>query len=173
MEENTTQAKVCNGCQVSKPLDEFAVIATRKSGRGARCKECEKERRRQYRLKNPDKIRALALAYRASGKAKERNRVYTKRYPDRVKAWKRAWRVRDRGQTDRRYTRRHPEKYRAHVAVMMAVRSGKLLQQSCEVCGNSKAEAHHDDYSKPLDVRWLCCTHHREHHRKLKSLAIV
>ena len=46
-----------------------------------------------------------------------------------------------------------------------AVRSGKLHEYPCEVCGNVKVEAHHDDYYKPLDVRWLCRKHHQEHHK--------
>jgi ribosomal protein S27AE len=41
-----------------------------------------------------------------------------------------------------------------------------LIKQPCEVCGNLKAQAHHDDYSKPLQVRWLCQKHHTEHHQK-------
>ena len=40
-----------------------------------------------------------------------------------------------------------------------------MTRQPCEVCGNAKAQAHHDDYGKPLDVRWLCTTHHAEWHR--------
>lgn len=46
-----------------------------------------------------------------------------------------------------------------------AVRYGKLLRQPCEVCGEAKTEGHHSDYSKPLDVRWLCRLHHIELHR--------
>lgn len=45
-----------------------------------------------------------------------------------------------------------------------AVASGRLVKAPCEVCGASKVEAHHDDYSQPLAVRWLCHTHHREYH---------
>lgn len=46
------------------------------------------------------------------------------------------------------------------------IRKGDLIKLPCEVCGtNEKVEAHHDDYSKPLDVRWLCRKHHQEHHR--------
>jgi len=46
------------------------------------------------------------------------------------------------------------------------IRSGKLIKQCCEVCLTEKnVQAHHDDYNKPLDVRWLCIKHHAEHHR--------
>jgi hypothetical protein len=49
-----------------------------------------------------------------------------------------------------------------------AIRSGKLKRLPCEVCGNLKSHAHHDDYSKPLDVRFLCDPHHREHHLAIR-----
>lgn len=51
-----------------------------------------------------------------------------------------------------------------------AIRSGILLRMPCEVCKEIKSEAHHDDYDKPLDVRWLCRKHHGEHHRTLKEI---
>jgi ribosomal protein S27AE len=38
----------------------------------------------------------------------------------------------------------------------------------CSKCG-AKAQAHHDDYKKPLDVRWLCPKHHGEHHRNVRD----
>lgn len=42
-------------------------------------------------------------------------------------------------------------------------RRGKLIEQPCEVCGG-KAEMHHEDYDRPLDVRWLCRKHHMAEH---------
>ena len=42
-------------------------------------------------------------------------------------------------------------------------RRGKLIPQPCEVCGD-KAQKHHDDYSKPLQVRWLCRWCHTQLH---------
>ncbi len=50
------------------------------------------------------------------------------------------------------------------------IKSGKLIRQPCEVCGEVKVEAHHDDYSKPFEVRWLCGNHHREHHMMQRRL---
>lgn len=47
-------------------------------------------------------------------------------------------------------------------------RRGKIVRQPCEVCGAALAEKHHDDYSKPLQLRWFCRRHHLEHERKLK-----
>jgi len=42
-----------------------------------------------------------------------------------------------------------------------AIRDGLITKKDCEICGR-KSQAHHDDYSKPLDVRWLCFYHHRK-----------
>lgn len=53
-----------------------------------------------------------------------------------------------------------------------AVRNGKLKRLPCEKCGESKSHGHHEDYSKPLDVIWLCAIHHKERHTELRSLGI-
>jgi hypothetical protein len=58
----------------------------------------------------------------------------------------------------------NPEKYKAHNAVNNAVRDGKLKQQPCFMCNSDKAHAHHVDYSKPLDVIWLCAGCHQTQH---------
>jgi DNA-directed RNA polymerase subunit RPC12/RpoP len=47
----------------------------------------------------------------------------------------------------------------------MAVRYGHIEKKPCEVCGSSKVEMHHDDYNKPLEVKFLCRIHHREAHK--------
>lgn len=46
-----------------------------------------------------------------------------------------------------------------------AQRRGQLTPQPCERCGNAQAEKHHKDYSKPLEVQWLCRACHRELHK--------
>lgn len=48
--------------------------------------------------------------------------------------------------------------------VYYAVRR-KLKRQPCGICGDERAQAHHHDYSKPLDVTWLCAYHHAQEHK--------
>lgn len=45
----------------------------------------------------------------------------------------------------------------------IAAELGIIKRQPCEVCGDPKVQAHHTDYAKPLEVRWLCKTHHQSH----------
>ena len=59
-----------------------------------------------------------------------------------------------------------PNKNKAHAAVAKAIREGKLVRLPCEKCGNRKSLAHHTDYSKQLEVMWLCAMCHREWHRE-------
>jgi len=55
---------------------------------------------------------------------------------------------------------RNIHKYRARALAYSALKSGRLQRQPCEVCGATRVETHHEDYSKPLVVRWLCRPHH-------------
>jgi hypothetical protein len=50
-----------------------------------------------------------------------------------------------------------------------AVYAGILEKTPCEICGNPTTEGHHDDYNKPLEVRWLCKKHHVEYHKQQKK----
>jgi len=50
-----------------------------------------------------------------------------------------------------------------------AVRGKRVLPMPCLVCGKD-AEAHHPDYSQPLDVIWLCDTHHKEVHKMARQM---
>ena len=61
---------------------------------------------------------------------------------------------------------------KTQTAVNLAILRGDLVRQPCEVCGKSKGHAHHDDYSQPLKVRWLCPAHHRQHHARVAERPI-
>jgi len=64
------------------------------------------------------------------------------------------------------WEKRNPEKVTARLLVYAALKKGILYKAPCEVCGSKKVQGHHEDYSKPLKVRWLCPKHHKMEHRK-------
>ncbi len=70
----------------------------------------------------------------------------------------------------REFTEYQKMRHKAVSYLTVYVKRGKIKKGNCEVCSSDKnVEAHHDDYSKPLDVRWLCRKHHRELHKNLKK----
>ena len=70
------------------------------------------------------------------------------------------------------YNAKHPERLPANEAVTRAIKSGDLVRMPCAVCGYSAARsnAHHPDYSRPLEVIWLCAKHHNLLHTRLEKL---
>lgn len=131
--------KKCNTCGLTKPLDDYYKQPKAADGHQGRCKECAK--------------RAVRINYRekrSQYQAYERTRAQD---PERK---------RKAGEYQRK--RRNEGKTSARDAVNNAVRDGRLVPQTCEVCGSEKVQAHHEDYSKPLEVMWLCFEHHRARH---------
>ena len=64
------------------------------------------------------------------------------------------------------YKKKYRSKISARKKVYKAIKAGRLIRQPCEKCSTTEdIQAHHDDYSKPFDVRWLCREHHLEWHR--------
>ncbi len=69
---------------------------------------------------------------------------------------------------------------KARKIVNRAIYRKTLERKPCEVCGifgvdakgTTLLEAHHDDYNKPLEVRWLCVKHHREWHKHNVAIPI-
>lgn len=67
------------------------------------------------------------------------------------------------------WAKRNREKTRAHYAVHRALKSGELVRQPCAVCSSPDSESHHPDYSRPLEVVWLCRPHHVAVHVELNA----
>jgi hypothetical protein len=57
-------------------------------------------------------------------------------------------------------------KHEARWKLNRAIAAGRVLRKPCEVCGSAGSQGHHTDYSKPLDVMWLCPVHHAAEHAK-------
>jgi len=63
-----------------------------------------------------------------------------------------------------RHRARHPDRIYARNMITRLIGKGVISRQPCSTCGSPNAQAHHEDYSKPLDITWLCYDHHMAHH---------
>lgn len=139
--------KTCFKCDRTLPLTEFYRHPRMADGHVGKCKACARADVSAYAQENPDVIRKRKLDYSRTeaGKAVLR-RSYAKR---KVK---------------------HPDRLKVNGIVGNAMKLGKLTPLPCFVCGAAKTEGHHADYSRPLDVVWLCKKHHVEVHQLAKQL---
>ena len=166
------EAKVCTGCSKEHPLSNFYKRRESRDGHRADCKNCVDAKNRKYVERNKEAITAYKKQY-AEDNAEQIVQYRQKWYDDNkedIKARVNQYSQTPRGQEVRKqasnsWLQRHPEKKKASQAVNNAIRDGRLVRQLCEVCGE-KAQGHHEDYDKPLEVRWLCSTHHAELHRQ-------
>jgi transposase len=66
----------------------------------------------------------------------------------------------------KKYSKENPEKIKAHNLAKYYINIPK--NQLCEICNKNKAkEKHHEDYSKPLEIKFLCVSCHQKLHREL------
>lgn len=153
--------KTCTGCNLEKPLDAYYSHPNTADGYASKCKDCAKAIVRAARAKNKEH-------YKAFDKARA-NR------PDRIAA-RAAYMETEQGKAAaqrarKAYINKAPERRAAHVLVGNAVRDGRLHPwPACAVpdCDCNKTEAHHPDYSRPLDVVWLCSAHHKQAHALMR-----
>lgn len=147
--------KKCNQCGQAYSLANFYKHPAMGDGHLGKCKECVKANVRANYRKNREHYRRYERERANLPHRVELRNAYAQTAEGRVAARR----------ARRRYFERNPEKRRAHIMTGNAIRSGRLKRQPCEVCGDTRVHAHHDDYAKPLDVRWLCPRHHAEHHK--------
>lgn len=132
------------------------------------------ESARKYREANREKINQKARQHRDINREIERERVrvavakFRKTKPGRYYEIQRKYDLANpekRLIKSKRYQVKFPLKLKAQSLVNQAIRRGELIRQSCVCCGKENAEAHHSDYTKPLDVQWLCKKHHVAWHK--------
>ena len=134
--------KKCYSCGENKPLEDLKKDKRCSNGRISLCKKCHNLSSREFAKNHRDKETERLLNWRK--KNREHVNAQALRYQ----------------QTEIGKIRKS-----AHDKVYRAIRTGKLNKQPCEICGEN-AHAHHEDYAKPLEVNWLCRSHHAERHQK-------
>lgn len=105
----------------------------------------------------------MRITCKVCGSYLELNRIYIKVYcKDCENAYQRRYM--------KSYVPRVPqqEKKKCRAYAQKRLKGGKIIRKPCEKCGDPKAEMHHEDYNKPLDVNWLCRKCHLELHEQRK-----
>lgn len=133
--------KICSKCNTKKlaNLANFRPNPKMKLGLTSWCRECKKALDRIY------------------------SRKYRKAHPE----WKKLDNKRNAGLISEYLKKRrkeYPEKIKAVALVNYAVRQGVLKRKGCKICRAKIVHAHHPNYSKPLEVIWLCPKHHKALH---------
>jgi len=132
--------KRCGTCRQEKPLSEFGKDKYRSDGLRWQCHPCQAESCRSYYESHSAKRRRWA---------RENAHRYSR---------------------TKRIRRHGTEKENARRTLREAVEHGDIVKPSaCQGCGKvlpkRKLQGHHPDYSKPLEVRWLCAKCHCAEHR--------
>ena len=137
------RSKKCFKCKIVLPLREFYKHPAMVDGHLNKCKSCTRKDVKKNRQNNLERIRAYDRERAKNPERKKRAAEYLK-----------IWRKKDfnRGV--------------AHSKVYRALQNKTLKKGKCEKCGAKKVVAHHDDYTKPLVVRWLCQPCHITLHKR-------
>jgi hypothetical protein len=131
--------KQCYECGEVKSLSDFPYHPDMKDGHLNLCKLCNRRRARQCYANSIER-------YHINDK---------KRSQDPIRKINKLQYAKDS-------RKKHPERYKATTMLNNAVRDGRIKRLPCRICGNPKSEGHHSNYSKPLEVDWLCFACHRE-----------
>lgn len=156
--------KACTYCHETKRIELFPKCSRSGDGKASCCKEC-------FAIRYGKKYNERRKSEEARARTRERRRQHRAKGLEVVK---------ERDKRSAKAAReRHPQKCAARQALKNAIERGDVVRQTtCEECGNvdpraidgrSLVQAHHDDYSKPLAVRWLCSLCHAKHHMAMKE----
>lgn len=156
--------KRCSQCGDVKDSLEFSKDKQNKDGLRSWCKSCVKQYMKSYYEENKEYHKHRVKEYRQTEAGKAVLAAAKKKYR-KTEAGKAA-----DAKKDKKRRIKYPKRYKARKAINNAIAARKISRQPCEKCGSEPAEAHHDDYGKPLDVRWLCPYHHREYHKSEFSI---
>ena len=132
--------KICTRCNTEKDISLFQIRKASNDGYTSSCKSCLKKYD-DSRLRDPSRMKARR-DYQKTEKGKLTHNKAAKKWVE-----------------------TNIVKRSTHIITGNAIRSGKLEKKPCERCGETKVNAHHNDYAHPLKVVWLCDLHHSEWHR--------
>ena len=151
--------KQCFKCTRSLPLSEFYEHPMMADGHLGKCKDCTKKdtaARVAEKMKDPRWVEQEMERHRIKQQLRRLSGRDKKLSPEKKR------------EVQKRHREKYPDRASARAAVSQATRKKTIIREPCVVCGASNSQAHHDDYSKPLEVMWLCPAHHAARHVHLR-----
>ena len=145
----------CKVCNVTSDVAEFYT------GMTSRCKDCHKRKVKENREGKSEYYREYdAKRFQENPKVRERHKRYQNTTIGKLSI----------NASRKKWMEKSPDKRAAHVILGNAVRSGLIEKpNSCSRCGkievSRRIHAHHHDYTKPVDVTWLCTQCHKDEHK--------
>ncbi len=143
------ESKICTSCGVKKSNSSYGKRSASKDGLSASCKICLSFRDEvKYERNKAERIRRSNLFHKTEAGKKSAKAS--------VKKW----------------VEKNVDRKAAHLALRLAVKKGLVMPWP--VCAIPECScipvAHHPDYSRPLDVVWLCDQHHKDIHRSARRI---
>ena len=147
IEFEVNMEKKCKKCGKTKPLTDFYKKKGCLLGRDGSCKVCRRKQNSEYQKKYRKTENGIAR--------RRKNRM-----------------VRNKKKSGRSIKLKN-----IYSTVYRALKKGMLTKPSgCQMCGSKEyIQGHHEDYSKPLEVMWLCSMCHLDLHKyrdKAKELLV-
>jgi hypothetical protein len=165
--------KKCNTCLKIKSIRDFYLQPKGLLGRTGSCKICRKNYQKKYQ--SQEEVKLLIREARKNQKSEtpeEKRKRYEKFKSKNPNYWKEYYKQNReiRLEGNRRFWRRHPERYECYKIYGRALRNKTIIRaENCMMCGlQTKTLGHHHDYRKPLIVIWICHVCHVAIHRKHK-----
>lgn len=109
---------------------------------------------KRYRERHPDRVKASQKKYADANREKRREacKLWRKKNKDKVSEYNHNCVV------------ERPKMIRAKNRIRTLINNGTIERGCCEECGRPNAQAHHDNYDFPEDIRWLCSSCHKKWH---------
>lgn len=151
--------KCCLSCNQIKQIVDFYKHPGMADGHLNKCSECCKRDVKKHREENLEYYKNYDRKRNSLPHRIEARNIYQKTIQGKNAGRKAKikWKMNN---LDRRA---------AHVIFGNAIKKGQIIKKPCEICGSVyRIHGHHDDYTKPLEVKWLCSKHHKEVHKNVK-----
>jgi hypothetical protein len=141
--------KICCACKRKLPSKSYYLQTASPDGWRPQCIDCDRVYHHEWQKNNPDKVQVNRERYENTPKGKSKRKEIV-----------------------RRYLINNRVKVRARQLVRNRIFRGKLIKPDrCEEClQGAVVQSHHDDYSKPLEIKWLCRQCHKEVGARTKEM---